>query len=330
MMHDTSRLASDLNSIVSTLCPDVDLMKLTIRLEEVLSNYEIHRKTVVEVEKDIPEKIHLFLSAKKLEGLSSITLEDYQGELRRFAAHCTKAVSQVATSDVREYLASQENLMMSTIGTKLSVLKTFFGWLVQEEIVLRDPTVKVRLPKTPKRLPKGLSIEALEKVRESCKTLRQRALMEVFYSTGCRLSEVAGMKRSDVDVRDMSMRVVGKGDKERVVYLSFKALYHLKRYLNSRKDESDALFATQRKPIQHMGKRAIQREVAKIEEYAAISTRLHPHVWRHTFATLARDNGADLSDLQHLLGHSNPGTTTTYTHVSEERKKQAHKRFHVQ
>lgn len=330
MVHDTSRLANDLNSIISTLIPDVDLMKLTVRLEEVLSNYEIHRKTMIEVKNDIPEKVKLYLSSKKLEGLSEVTLNDYRGELKRFSEHCPKAVSQVTTSEIRGYLTSLEGIMMSTVGAKLSMLKSFFSWLVQEEIILRDPTAKVKSPKTPKRLPKGLSIEELELVRESCESLRERALLEVFYSTGCRLSEIANMDRSDIDMQAMNARVVGKGDKERVVYLSFKALYHLNSYLKSREDDSNALFVTLRKPYRKVGNRAIQKEIGNIEQRANLSKPLTPHVMRHTFANLKMDAGVELADLQHLLGHSSPSTTLTYAQVSEERKQQAFKKYHVQ
>lgn len=330
MSNDNIRLANDLRTVVSTLCPEVDMVKLEIRIEEVLSNYEIHRKNIVDLEKDIPEKIELYLSSKKLEGLSDITLDNYRIELNQFAKHFPKAVVQITTADIRSYLGIKTYLKSSTIGTKLSGLKSFFGWLVKEEVILRDPTAKVRLPKKEQRLPKGLSIEELEKVRESCTTLRQRALVEVFYSTGCRLAELAAMDKSDINYQAMNMKVIGKGNKERVVYLSFKALYHLKKYLKSREDNVEALFVTERKPIRRMGHRAIQREIGKVEIASNISKKLHPHVMRHTFATLSTDAGIDLADLQHLMGHSNPGTTLIYANVSEERKQQAFKKYHVQ
>lgn len=330
MAHDTKRLAVDLSSVISTLCPEVDLARLTVRLEEVLTNYEIHRKTVAEVENDMPEKVAIYLSAKKLEGLSDITLRDYLGELRRFTEFCPKATAQVATTDIREYLASHDDVMMSTIGTKLSVLKSFFGWLVQEGVILRDPTAKVKTPKTPKRLPKGLSIEELELVRESCVTLRERALLEVFYSTGCRLSEISAMKRSDIDMQALVMRVIGKGNKERTVYLSFKAIYHLRSYLASRTDDDDALFVSVRTPYRQLGNAAIQKIFRKLANQAKLSKTLSPHVMRHTYANLKMDAGVDLADLQQLLGHSSPSTTLTYAQVSEERKRQAFKKYHVQ
>ncbi|MEK4247578.1 tyrosine-type recombinase/integrase [Psychrobacillus sp. FSL K6-2684] len=330
MSSDTKRLANDLQSVISTLCPEVDMMKLEVRLEEVLGNYENNRKTIIEAEKDISEKVDLYLSSKKLEGLSDITLNGYRMVLKKFASQFPKAVVHITTADIRTYLGRNEGLKMSTIGTKLSTLKSFFGWLVKEEVLLRDPTAKVRLPKKEKRLPKGLSIEELEKVRESCKTLRQRALIEVLYSTGCRLAELAAMNKADVNYQSMSMKVIGKGNKERIVYLSFKALYHLKKYLKSRNDEIPALFVTTRKPYRRMGHRAIQREIEKVEIASNIPKKLHPHVMRHTFGTLSMDAGIELADLQHLMGHSNPGTTLIYANVSEERKQAAFKKYHVQ
>lgn len=330
MTNDTSRLMNDLQTVVSTLIPDVNINVLPVRLEEILCNYEIQRKSDLKLALDLPEKIELYLSSKKLEGLSAKTLKGYRSELRLFSNHCQKATALVTTSDIRSYLASYEKVKMSTIGQKLSVLKSFFGWLVKEEILLRDVTGKVNPPKKPKRLPKGLSIEELETVRESCTSLRQRALLEVFYSTGTRLTELCNINKSDINIQDMSLKVIGKGDKERTVYLSFKALFHLKKYLKSRNDECDALFVTKRKPIHRLGIRAIQEEIDKIEKTAKISKKLHPHVMRHTFATLSMDAGIELADLQQLLGHSDPATTLIYSQVSEERKQQAFKKYHVQ
>lgn len=319
----------DLNTVVSTLCPDVNMQVLPVRLEEVLSNYNIQRKSDLQLERDIPEKVELYLSSKRLEGLSNRTISGYKLELKLFSRYCQKAVSQVSTTDIRGYLSSNKENQMSTIGTKLSVLKSFFSWMVKEEVILRDPTGKVKLPKKAKRLPKGLSLEELETARESCTTLRQRALIEVMYSTGCRLSEISSMNIDDINTQTMNARVVGKGNKERIVYISIKAQIHLKKYLKSRNDDCEALFVTERKPYHRMGNRSIQREIDKIEKASKIKKKLTPHVMRHTFAMLSMDAGIELTDLQHLLGHSDPGTTLIYGSVSEERKQQAFKKFHV-
>lgn len=329
-MQDTARLVNDVNVIVTMLCPEIDATKLSIRLEEVVSNYKIHWKSVVEVEEDILEKVDLFIASKRLEGLSETTLKSYKIQLESFANFCPKAVAHVTTPDIRQYLAQDKGWKISTVDTILSILKTFFGWLVTEEILLRDPTAKINPPRKEKRLPKGLSIEELEMIREACTSLRERALIEVFYSTGCRLSELANMQITDINMQNMSMKVIGKGNKERIVYLSFKALYHLNKYLKDRTDECESLFITLRKPYRGVGNRAIQREISKIEERVSISKKLTPHVMRHTFAQLSMDAGIELSDLQHLMGHSNPSTTLVYSNVSEERKQQAFKKYHVQ
>jgi site-specific recombinase XerD len=330
MSNDTARLANDLLVVMSTLAPDIETNKVEIRLEEVLSNYEIQRRTLKDIENDLAEKVEIYLSARAIEGLSDLTLQGAEGELKRFAEYVNKPTVQITTADIRKYLASDKQWMMSTVDNKLSKIKTFFGWLVREEILLRDPSAKIKPPKKPKRLPKALNIEELELVRESCKTLRERALMEVMYSTGCRLSEIMNMKINDISGTEMSAKVIGKGDKERVVYLTPKAMYHLRKYLESRNDDCEYLFVTDHKPARKMANRTIERIIDKIQSRAKISKKLTPHVFRHTAATLMMENGADLADVQQILGHENPSTTLVYAHVSEERKKQAHKRYHAQ
>ncbi|MBO0586102.1 tyrosine-type recombinase/integrase [Sporosarcina sp. E16_8] len=329
-MQDTSRLSSELISVASTLFPDVDLIKLEIRLEEVLVNYQIHRKTEIESEQDLPEKVELFLSAKRLEGYSDKTLKDYAIELRLFHAFVDKPTVNITTIDIRNYLSSNKNIKTSTVGKKLFVIRSLFNWLVQEELLLRNPSKKIKAPKLPKRISKGLSTEDLEMVREACGSLRERAIVEVLYSTGCRLSELADMVRDDVDMQSMSASVIGKGDKERIVYLSYKAFYHLKKYLDSREDDCPSLFVTERKPYRGMVGATIQREIRQIEQRTSLSKKFTPHTLRHTLATNMLNNGADITEVQIILGHESIGTTQVYAQVSEERKKEAHRKYHVQ
>lgn len=167
-------------------------------------------------------------------------------------------------------------------------------------------------------------------LREACKTPRERAMIEVFYATGCRLSEIQQLDRRDIDWQAKSAKVIGKGNKEREVYFSWKAAYHLKKYLNSRNDIVPALFITERKPYRRLSKRGFQREIKLIALRAGIQKNVHPHVYRHTFATLTLNNGADLSTVQSLLGHSNPGTTQIYAQLSSGRKREQYQRYLVQ
>ncbi|TQR14611.1 integrase [Psychrobacillus lasiicapitis] len=280
-----------------------------------------------ELEDDMKDKINLFISSKRLEGLAEVTLIGYERELKLFADSVSKATVQIQTPDIRNYLASLKSVKNATVGKKLDVFRSFFGWMVKEEILLRDPTAKIKNPKKGKRLPKGLSVEELELAREVCETKRERAMLEVFYSTGCRLSELASMDIDRIDKQDMSTTVIGKGNKERKVYLTYTALYHLNSYLKSRNDDCEAVFVTKRRPHRRMGNKSIQDEVNKIEQRAQLKKKLTPHVLRHTLAQNMLDNGANLEEVQSILGHSNISTTQVYAHVSEERKQQAHKRY---
>lgn len=334
MINDTARLMNDVRTIVSTISPDMDEVKLTHRLEEIIHNYNVNRKSNEDLENDLQEKIEMYINARRIEGYSKSTLDGYRIELGMFSRFVDKSIVLVSTSDIRKFLASNDSWKSSTVDKKLSSIKAFFAWLVDEEMMLNNPASRIKPPKKPQRLIKGLSIKEIEIVRESCKTDRERALMEVMYSTACRVSEIANIKISDIDKQNMSINVVGKGDKERTVYLSDKALYHLNKYLLSRKENrykpSEYLFIGIRNPFKNITTAALERIVDKIEQRANITKTLTPHVFRHTAGMLMMENGATLEDVQHILGHSSPSTTLIYAHVSEERKKQAHRRYHVQ
>lgn len=256
-------LLRQLTTEVTALCPDIDQLQLRSRFAAILSLYDI-KPINIDYNLDLMEKIDTFLSAKKLEGLSPLTLEGYELELRIFADKVRKPVNEITTQDIRLYLSMFPDIKLSTLSTKLSRIKSFFAWLTEEEIIDRDPARRIKPPKTEKRLPKALTIEELEMIREHCETYRERALIEVLYATGCRLSEVIGINKEDINWHEGTVNVIGKGDKERTVYLSFKAMYHLKKYLKSRTDDNPALFVTSKKPYNRLGARSIQREIKKI------------------------------------------------------------------
>jgi integrase/recombinase XerD len=327
-MNVGEQLLSEITGYISELTP-IHVEKVKSRLSTIVSKYHINRIEATEVHPDLTEKINLFLTTKRLEGLASSTLNGYELDLTIFADHVKKKAENVTAADIRVYLGQFQNLKMSTIGKKLSVLKSFFSWLAGEELVQKDPTAKLKPPKTEKRLPKALLIEELEMLREACKSVRQRAFLEVMYATGCRLSEIRQLNISDINMQAMSTTVIGKGNKEREVYLSPRAFYHLNKYLNSRKDDCEALFVTERKPHRRLTNRSIQDEIWKIAKNAGLRHKVSPHVLRHTFATLTLNNGAELVAVQELLGHSSPETTLRYARITEERKRDQHKKYLV-
>lgn len=329
-MSDKARIMNDLEVIVTTIQPDIDSIKLKIRMEEIIERYTITLKTQQQLEEDLLSNIRLYISSKRLEGLSELTLNDYYRELVTFEYTVQKPTVNITTADIRNYLASNESNMASTTGKKLSVIKSFFVWLVDEEIILKNPAARIKQMKQPKRLPKALTAIELEQLREACGSLRERAIVEVMYSTGCRLSEISNMKRKAIDWSNSSLKVIGKGDKERVVYINPKARYHLERYLEEceeSENECEYLFSTERRPCRQLQNKSIQDIISKIASRTTIDKKVTPHVFRHTMATLAMENGIELGDLQQLLGHESANTTLRYASVSEERKYNAHKRF---
>jgi len=272
----------------------------------------------------------MYLNSIKVENYSLITIKNYQYELQRFVNHLNKPILKATTSDVRQYLSAQSHLKTSTIVAKLDIISSLYGWLVKEEELIKNPCLKIKRPKLPKKVREGLTIIELEKVRTACKTLRQRALIELFYSTGCRLDELRKLNIGDIDWHNDSVIVHGKGNKERRVYLSEKAQYYLKKYLNTRIDDCEALIVSERTPIRRLTNVGIQYQIRKIKELSGISKHLHPHIMRHTFAQLSLNAGMDIADLQALLGHEKADTTARYAQVSDKRKQTAFKRYHIQ
>jgi len=235
--HAGEQLLSQLIFDISNMCPSVETDMLRTKLSEIISAYQISFQEDLSINYDLKKKINLFLSAKKLEGLSKRTLYSYELELKFFARKANKSSDKISTTDLRVYLGQFPHLKQSSITRKLSILKSFFGWLVEEEIMAHNPARKIKLPKKERHLPKALTVEEMEMLREVCSTFRERAILEVLYATGCRLSEIYKLNHNDINRRSLSAKVMGKGSKEREVYFSFKAMYHLEKYLSSRQDE---------------------------------------------------------------------------------------------
>jgi integrase/recombinase XerD len=194
-----------------------------------------------------------------------------------------------------------------------------------EEYILKSPMRKIKSIKPEKRLRKALTLEELEKIRDTCNTFRERALLEFFYSTGCRLEEVMKLNKNDIDWQDLSTKVIGKGNKERTVFINAKAKLYLQKYLMSRLDNDEALFTTVRKPYRRMQRRAIEREISNIGK--RIGIHIYPHLIRHTTATCMLHNGAELYEVQRVLGHEYPSTTQIYAQIADEAVKNAHRKY---
>lgn len=314
--------------------PDLknDLQKqIKIRniVEEILYNYTVTTKETSLVATDTEDKIKIYLDTKKLEGTKDSTIKLYRYNLLKFSNCLRMPLSTVKTGDLRMYLAVRcKNLKQTSTNGQITTLKTFFQWLQNEEYIPKNPALKLKQVKQSKRLRHALSDEEVELLRQACKTDRQKALVEFLVSTGCRLSEVVQVNIDKIDWHEMSLFVIGKGDKERKVYFSVKAKILIQNYLKTRKGNSNALFISSKYPYNRLHGRAIEKEIKKIALTAGFDKSIYPHIFRHSFGTHNINAGMPLSILQQLMGHSSPQTTLIYSEISQDNIKHEYKKIH--
>jgi integrase/recombinase XerD len=285
--------------------------------------------------------IDTFIDALWLEdGLSKNTLAAYRRDLAlycRWLAGRGKALEGTALEDLQGYLAARSDGKNSSAQRRLTVFKRYFRWAVRERIVDSDPTLKLLPPKRLARNVKTLSeaqVEALLAAPDTATPLglRDRAMLELMYASGLRVSELVGLRTFNVGLNENVLRVTGKGAKERLVPFGEVAADWLKRYLAQARgailagQQTEDLFVTARGA--GMTRAMFWVIVKKHARTGGVSVPLSPHTLRHAFATHLLNHGADLRAVQLLLGHADISTTTIYTHVARERLKQLHARHH--
>ena len=284
--------------------------------------------------------VRSYLEARRLDGYSSRTLYSYRRQLQYLAERLGNdtAVDEIRLEHLRAYLSGFTHLKTSSLANRVRVVKVFFKWLHKEEALLRNPAVKLKEPRLPHRIPKALSIEEVELLRDACKNLLEHALVEFFFATGCRVGEIYQLDQDKVDWARRSAVVLGKGNKEREVYFGAKAALWLRRYVNSREDSSLALFVTDRRRAQKDGSLSrqrmsisqMQRIFKRVATRCGLATRVTPHVLRHTLATLLLNQGAPIAAVQSILGHASPTTTQLYVHLSGESRQMLYRRHFPQ
>lgn len=297
-------------------------------IDETLYDYEVQTKSKELITSDIEEKSQLYLACKKLEGLSSKTLYNYKLFLTKLNMFFTKPCSTISTMDLRMFLSVMEKgKQASTVNGYITYLKNFFGWLQNEEYILKNPAAKLKQTKVPKVILQGYKAENLEKLRESCITEKQKCLFELLDSTACRISEIDNIKIEDINWQEQSIVVTGKGNKQRIVYFSTRAKLHMKAYIADRTE--GYLFISDKAPHQHIQVRALQLILANIKKKAGVTERVHCHKFRRTQATYLLNSGMTIQGVQKILGHTSPDTTQRYAQLSQENLKNEYKRLVV-
>lgn len=328
------------NEFVSKLdgkISDEALRTVLQELQVFASNYDINQREthVVPYQSNIPDCYRVYMLAKKIEGMSPESMKTYNFYLTDFFEHINRPFEQVTTNDIRIYLYETQKrtgISNRTLDGKRLVINTFMDWCWKEGYIPNNPCASIKPIKFEEKPREPLSNMELEIVRDACENYRDKAMIELFYSTGCRLSEMANLKISDIDFTSKEVHLFGKGSKHRTSYLNAKAEYMLKKYfeLERPKDSiSDSVFVIFRKPYNRMQKGSIYARVKAIQKRSGIERSLFPHLLRHTMATDALNRGMNVAEVKEILGHEKLDTTMIYAKISHDSVKFNHKRYIV-
>ena len=305
--------------------------KLRLDLAIVLNDFSVTQEEhALALPMDINEKaIKMFFVAKKIEGLSEKTLAFYMPEIRQLIEFIKKPLDSISTDDIRYYLAvtqQHQGYTNVTLDNKRRIFSSFFGWLTSEEYIPKNPMLKIKKPKIEKYIKNPFSEDEIEKLRFACDVDRDKAIFEVLLSTGMRVGELTGCDRDDLNMIASELKVYGKGKKERVTYLNPKAKFYLKKYLDSRTDDNNALFVSILKPHSRLQISGAEILVRKLGKTAGVKD-VHPHRFRRTAATLALGRGMPVEQVQQMLGHEQIDTTLRYAIVSRKNVKASHEKY---
>lgn len=322
------KFRAELLTMISDLGSEV-VNRVDIAISIISNNYIITEDTTKEiiVYDDVNERLlKQYLASLRLEGKSNRTVEQYMYAIKDMYQTINKSITDIKTNDIRFYLAtyqSQNKISQISLDNKRRYLSAFFSWLCAEEHIIKNPMLRIKRIKGCKKVKQAFSEEELTKLRDSVTAIRDKALLEFVLSTGCRVSEVSNVDISDLDVDNCECTVIGKGNEERVVYLSEKCMYYLKEYIKSRTDINSALFIG--RCDQRLSKDSIEQLMKKWGNTSKV-TNVHPHRFRRTMATNAINRGMPIQCLQKILGHKSLNTTMIYCNIDSNKVKLEHKR----
>ncbi len=272
---------------------------------------------------------------------SDLTVESYRTEMKGYLDFFKEKnikIKDIKNSDIKDYLAYIKKGQTSerTLAHNVSVIRTFYKFLLTQKVIERNPTEFLELPKLRKKLPTVLSKEEVEKLLDidltDCYSYRNKAMLELLYSTGLRVSELVNLELSNIDLESCTLKTIGKGNKERIIPISDYALYYVEKYINEyrgsmlKKGVNNYVFINNHGNV--MTRQGFFKIIKKLALEKDIKTPISPHTLRHSFATHLLDYGADLRSIQEMLGHSNLSTTQIYTHVSSEHLKDNYNSSH--
>jgi integrase/recombinase XerC len=289
-----------------------------------------------------------FIESLRRKAVSNHTITNYERDLRQFAEFLElrkatiESTDHILLRDFLNYLYAERHLGKSSVSRKLACLKTFFRFMLREGRLKTNPAELISSPRLPKKLPAYLAEDETATIMEmpkgtSLSALRDRAILELLYASGLRVSELVGLNEDEIDMQAETIRVLGKGNKERIVPFGSFAAKALQEYITQKhaagkvrpeEDGSIPAFLSVRNPPRRISARDVQRLVARMRLGLKAGRKVTPHTLRHSFATHLLERGADLRSIQELLGHESLSTTQKYTHVSIQHLKKEYDKAH--
>ena len=345
------------NAIVAKMMPYITAEttdKLKAVCLVVLNDYKLEKEETTLAlyeDKSLAYYIQKFAVAKKVQGCSDNTLRYYVAQLKRTLETINKPLVEVVSDDIMLYFARREledKVSKTTLNNQRRVLSSFFAYLTETEVIVRNPMLSIKEIKCPKRKKKAFSEIEVEKLRNACKDEKETCIVETLLSTGCRVTELVNMKKSDIN--DNKVYIIGKGDKERIVYLNAKAQLALQTYLDKRSDTNEYIFPSFLRPEElikmkskkkgkydftnakvikkdgHQDKGAIEAFCRALGKRCGIP-ECHPHKFRRTCATMALKRGMPLEQVSKMLGHERLQTTQIYLDLSEDELELMHRKY---
>ena len=310
---------------------DNQLDLLTDVTRKALSECEITPKLAEEEQrnKENAELLGAFISSKKVEGCSDKTIHYYKSSIEKLIASVKKNVCDIATNDIRCYLAEQQEqrgLSKVTIDNLRRIFSSFFSWLEDEDYITKSPVRRIHKVRTDALVKEVLTDENIEVLRDSCQEMRDVAMIDLLLSTGMRVGELVKINRDDIDFQERQCVVFGKGNKEREVYFNARTKIHLKKYLEQRTDTNPALFVSLHEPHTRLTISGVEVRLRQLGKRVNLH-KVHPHKFRRTLATMAIDKGMPIEQVQKMLGHVKIDTTLHYAMVNQANVKAAHRKF---
>ena len=302
----------------------LDILQKVVEEQFVFLNVERITTLPAKVDTSTEEKNNYLIDLYRLKKsrLAKETMDQYIGAITRLITQVDKPLTDIDEIDIDYYLRYYENRNVknnrgknqaSTCNNERRYLSAFFTWLRKEKFATYNPVECVE-PKRERRKPIDyFKPGQIEELREGCITLRDRALIETLRSTGARVGEIVPINKYDIDWNTGDVTILGeKGGRYRVIYLDEVARYHLRKYVESRKDDNEALFVWERAPHNRLNKTGIRASLKTIAGRAGLKCRVYPHKMRKTLGMQLKNQGVDIGDIQEILGHSNPNVTSRY------------------